>query len=556
MKNLLFLKLLSSDANTSVSKTKKIKSFIFLSFFALVLNSCENELVETNSTQSFNDEVTIKNGRLSFQSKEAFARVYKEYVEASDEKLIKYFQPLYNKGFYSLRPIASEENEKFLYDHYIKIVRNNPIRKVNKSSEDLFDYLDDIEDIVGDDTFSAFLNNDAEILVANEIYKYTDVGLFISKENKYNILQDVLDTKSISKNLTIETAESAKQAILAEYPNDGLTAINGDVSYFKQLYVDSDGSGGSSYNPTPSSPVSTNPSYTAFLNNLSNCNPHRGLFGNLFGGNNICIDRYENRRRVKTKAFNYNYFLVYHLGVKCVHQYRGWTGFWRVEDTDEIRLVVEAAQFQYDLNALTGNTAVNNQTKERYYFMNNQKVFYSPNTMTVPNWGTPSTTYFNMDSLPMIFKDDLSFEFFSTGWDWLDGQIQNGIDSNLKASNLNQYFYDTLYSTITSQLQTALGSSTTPPANRTFVAKFPEQGKLIFQKSVLTQGFGIGVRKRTFDWGAEFSLNTSKSDNSGWRMSGGAGNVLVRPTNFRVKIIGAARRGIGWHGSKFNVGID
>lgn len=547
---------------------KKIKSFIFLSFLALGLNSCENELVETNSTQDFKDEVTIKNGRLSFQSKEAFARVYKEYAEASDEKLIKYFQPLYEQGFYSLRPIASEENEKFLYDHYIKIVRNNPMRgTANKSGEDIFDYLDDLEDIVGDDTFSAFLNNDAEILVADEIYKYTDVGLFISKEDKYNILQDLLDTKSISKDLTIETAESAKQAILAEYPNDGLTAIDADISYFKLLYVDyyESGSGGGSggggsgpYNPTPGSPASTDPSYNAFLNNLSNCTPHSGLFGNLFGDNNVCIDKYEDRRRVKTKAFNYNYLLVYHLGVKCVHQYKGWTGFWRVEATDEIRLVVEAAQFQYDLDALLGNNAITNQTKERAYFMNNQKAFFTgPNTITFNNqWGTPIISYQNLTSLPPIFQDNLSFEFFGSGWDWLDGQIQNGIDSNLEASNLNQYFYNTLYSTVTSQLQTAFGSTTSTPPNRTFVAKYPQNGKLIFQKSVLTQGFGIGVRQRTFDWGAQFSFNASTSGNSGWRMSGGAGNVLVRPTNFRVKIIGAARRGGGWHGSKFNVGIN
>lgn len=150
----------------------------------------------------------------------------------------------------------------------------------------------------------------------------------------------------------------------------------------------------------------------------------------------------------------------------------------------------------------------------------------------------------------------LEFDSVDPGWDWLDNQIQNGIDSNLEASNLNQYFYNTLYSTVTSQLQTAFGSTTSTPANRTFVAKYPQNGKLIFQKSVLTQGFGIGVRERTFDWGAEFSFNASTSGDSGWRMSGGSGSVLVRPTNFRVKIIGAARRGGGWHGSKFNVGIN
>ena len=285
---------------------KKIKSFIFLLFLTLGLNSCENEITETNSTQNFKDEVTIKNGRLSFQSKEAFARVYKEYAEASDEKLIKYFQPLYEKGYYSLRPVVTENNEKFIYEHYLKKVRSNQLRSTtNREDEDIFDYLDDLEDIVGDDTFSAFLNDNAEILVADEVYKYTDVGLFISKEDKYNILQELLDVKNISQDLTIETSEIAKQAILTEYPADGLTVINEDVSYFKLLYIDpNDGSGGggygggSGYNPTPGSPTTTDPSYFAFLNNLSNCTPHSGLFGNLFGDNNVCIDKYENRRRV------------------------------------------------------------------------------------------------------------------------------------------------------------------------------------------------------------------------------------------------------------------
>lgn len=548
-------------------KIKKIKSFIFLSFLAIGLNSCENEIVETNSTQNIKDEVTIKNGRLSFPNKESFVEVYKEYAEASDEKLMKYFQPLYEKGFYSLRPIVTESNEQFLYDHYIKIVKNNQLLKASNNAieneDGPFDYLDDLEDIVGDDVFAAFLNNEAEILIDSKIYKYSDVGLFISEEDKYNILQEYLDTKNISKEIEIPTSESAKILFYDEVQCGGLNTtyqLTADIEYFSEIPCNTGGGygGGGSYNPTPGSPASTDPSYNAFLNNLSNCTPHSGLFGNLFGDNNVCIDKYESRRRVKTKAFNYNYFLVYHLGVKCVHQYKGWTGFWRVEATDEIRLVVEAAQFQYDLNALNGNTAINNLTKERAYFLNNQKILYTgPNNITLGQWNAPDITYSNLNSLPSIFKDDLSFEFFSTGWDWLDSQIQNGIDSNTKASKLNEWFYNGLYSEITGQIQTAINNSSYNPAkNRTFVAKFPEQGKLIFQKSVVDQGFGIGVRSKTFDWGAEFSFNASTSGNSGWRMSGGAGSVLVRPTNFRVKIIGAVRRGSGWHGSKFNVGIN
>lgn len=479
----------------------------------------------------------------------------------SDEKLGEYFNPLYKNGFHSLRPIVTESNENFLKNHYAEIAVNySSINMKAATDETAFDYLDDLEDIIGDDYFAAFLNNNAEIVVGTKIYKYTDVGLFITPEEQYSLLNAFLDEKNISKIIGIKTPDNYKQVILEEYPNNNVITISGGIEYFKMAPIYNDdadyGSGGPSpYVPTPGSVPSGDTSYVNFLNSLTSCQPNSGLFGNLFGENNVCIDKYERRRRVKTKAFNYNYLLVYHLGVKCVHQFRGDVGLWRTEAIDEVRLVVEAAQFQYDLNALNGNLAVNNQTKERYYFMNNKQIAYVPNSMTIPNWGAPSTTYFNLNSLPGIFKDDLSFEFFSTGWDWLDGQIQNGINSNLNASKLNEYFYNALYSTATSQIQNALGAQTLIPHNRTFVAKFPEQGKLIFQKSVLTIGTGIGVRQRTFDWGAEFSFNANDSGN-GWKFNGGAGNVIVRPSNFRVKIIGAARHGNSWHGSKFSVGIN
>lgn len=547
----------------------------------LIISSCENETVENVKSNSNTNGLTVKSNRFVFSSKEALAKFYKEYADASDEKLDQLMRPLYEKGFYSLRPIVTESNEQFVFEHYKKAMKkvNDNVYSIGEVttdevdgdvilsgdevilSNDYIDNLDDLEDIVGDDTFAAFLNSEAEIQVADELYKYTDVGLFITDIEKEAILDEYLISKNISSNLTIETSTTAKQALINEYPEEGLIDINGDISYFKMLPPDDGESGGGGsgggYTPTSGSPASTDPSYNAFISNLSNCDTDPGLFGNWFGDNYKCIDRYENRRRVKTKAFNYNYLLVYHLGVKCVHQYRGWTGFWRVEATDEIRLAVEAAQFEYDADKLLGNTAINNMTRDRYYFMNNQKIHYFPNSITVPNYGAPSITYAGLNDLPKIFQDDLSFEFFGTGWDWLDSQIQNGINSNLTAGHLNSYFYNTLYSTATSQLRTALNNnSINAPANRTFVAKFPENGKLIFQKSVLTQSFGNGVSRRTFDWGAEFRFNASASANGSWSMSGGQGSVLTRPSNFKVKLIGAARRGSGWHGNKFSVGIN
>lgn len=545
----------------------KIKYLFIFVVSLLLFQSCELDKIENlEKINGDNNNLKIVDGRLVFENKELFAKFYKKYADASDAELGKLFQPLYEKGFYSLRPIVLEENEKFLYEHYNKL-EAQPLRKnFTQSSDDTFDYLDDLEDIIGDDAFAAFLNNEAEILVQGKIYKYTDVGLFIVPNDKYSKLDTYLDAKNISDDLIEPTAQSARTNFFNQLDciNNAVYSViaapnEPDVEYYNTGL----GCGGGGYSPgsntpAPNSPASSDASYNSFLNNLSSCSPQSGLFGNLFGDNNVCIDKYESKRRVKTKAFNYNYLLVYHLGVKCVHQFRGWTGFWRVEATSEIRLVVEAAQFEYDANAVLGNNAVNNQSLERLYFMNNQKVHYGgPNTINIPNANLPTTTYFNQTSLPTIFKDDLSFEFYSTGWDFLDSQIQNGINSSLNAGRLNTYFYNNLYSTAKAQLQFALGQGVIPPPNRTFVAKFPQQGKLIFQKAVLNTGLNIGVRQKTFDWGAQVSFNASDNGQGAWTMGNPQpGNILILPTNFRVKIIGAARNGAGWHGSKFNVGID
>jgi hypothetical protein len=564
---------------TKQNKTKqnKTKHFILIAILSIAVfsfNSCENEKLDTtNSPIISNNEITIKNGRLFFQNKESLSKIYKEYANASENKLSELLDPLYEKGFYSLRPIVTAENEELLYKHYIKSLHPRLKSSISKTafiSEDTdtaLDHLDDVEEIIGDDTYAALLNTNAEIQVAEDIYKYTDVGLFIVKENAINQLENYLTTKNISQDLVFETPETVKETINLEFPQEGLTNINSDILYFRttsseqELTSISNERFNSKYNTNTISKSAAyeDPNYNTFLNSLGSCSPVKGLFGNLFGDNNVCIDKYESRRRVKTKAFNYNYLLVYHLGVKCVNQYRGWTGFWRVDSTDEIKLIVEAAQFEYNANALLGNNAVNNQTRERSYFMNNQKAYFvGPNNYTFNDqWNQPILSYVNQTSLPQIFQDNLTYEFFGTGWKWLDEQVQKGIDSNLKASQFNEWFYDGLYNITKSQLQTAFGYNVLPPTSRTFVAKFPENGKIIIQKTVNSQGFNIGVRESTFDWGAQLCFSASNGG-SNWNVQPNTGScdLLVKPKNFRVKIIGAIRYGNTWHGSKFNVGIN
>ncbi len=555
----------------TVHSTQYSLLIIYSLLISLFLNSCQREETEYNiKTTTPVNQIYYSNNRFVFKTKEEFVKKYKESVNLSDELLFKNLKQYYDQGFLSLRPIISEENEKYIFDHYKELLSNKSnlddqfLKRTSEDIEDL-DYFDQIEDVIGDDTFSLFLNSNGEIQIGEDIYKYTDVGLFICNIENYEELNNYILSKNISQNLTEATSPEAKNEILNEFPQSGLTMVNNEISYYRITTEESEINDASLPNTSinqkfniTSKSTTTDPSYLAFLSNLQECEEESGLFGNLFGDNNVCIDRYETRRRVKTKAFNYDYLLVYHLGVKCVHQYRGWTGLWRVEATDEIRLIVEAAQFEYDADKLLNQTLSFNQLQEKLYYINDTKILYQPNSITLNGF---TYTNLNQSNLAPIFQNTgkgLTFEFFETGSNELNNLIQNGINSSLNAKKVNEYFYNGLYQYITSQLKVALNNSNfTPPENRTFVSKFPKSGKVIIQKSVHNSGNNIGVRENTFDFGGEIKLSGADDGSGAWNISQvGPGNQLTRPKDLRFKLIGAARHGNGWHGSKFQDGIE
>lgn len=95
--------------------------------------------------------------------------------------------------------------------------------------------------------------------------------MFISKTDKFSSIKDFIAVKNISEDITIKTSETALQALLEEYPNNGLTQINEDVSYFKsrpdtdrQQHLYSNEGGGGDNPVTPGVPISSDPTYVDF----------------------------------------------------------------------------------------------------------------------------------------------------------------------------------------------------------------------------------------------------------------------------------------------------
>ncbi|MCW4451156.1 hypothetical protein OK344_02930 [Kaistella sp. BT6-1-3] len=527
----------------------KIATFSFLTLVA----SCREELPNTEKTNDVSiQESSVKNGRLYFPNKESLQFAYDKVKNADDEAIAKYID---SKNIISLRPVVTKENEKLVNDKLqtrISYLKTNKRFMATKNAgariandEEIADDIDDLEEIVGDDAYSAFLNQQAEIQVADEIYKYTDVGLFIVPEENYQELGDYLAVRNISDDLLYPTDESVKENFIESQPTNQRISVDTNIDYFNARIapIDPDsgggGGGGGTYYPPV---VDPNQQMVNFINGLQNCSPTNGLFDGIFGDSDICKDQYESRYRVKTKAYNYNYYLVYNLGVKVKHQYKGWTGIWRKENCDELRLGVIGGQFSYDYSSYFQypQTQYNITT----IYNNNSRLMFDATTYWSQN-GLNITGY-STQGFPKILQDDIVIEQFSNN-QYINQAIQAG-NKALTADKLNQQFWNYVIPTLGTWWQN-LGKPAPTANNITYMYKAPTYGKILIQKTFYNSAYNDDKLEKSFDWGFQVGFNLDPSTGN---ISPTTGEGLHKPQEFRVLMYGIAKRNGQWHGSKIN----
>ncbi|MGI9650891.1 hypothetical protein [Chryseobacterium sp. RLHN22] len=523
-----------------------------------ILGSCSEELTNIDSTSPELEikDASVKNGRLYFPNKESLQYHYDQIKNESEEVIAQYVD---DKNFISLRPVLTEKNEKListkLNERINKIqqrAKNNPkgfaARYISSvtSDEEIIDDIDDLEEIVGDDAYGAFLNDQAEIQVGPEIYKYTDVGLFVVNEAKYNSLEPYLLSQNISTDIMVRTDETQRLNYFQMHPCNQLTTVYDDISYYNGLDCGSTGGG---YNPggggggyTPPPVVDPNIQMTNFINGLQNCSPKNGLFDGVFGDSDVCIDKYESRYRVKTKAYNYNYYLVYNLGVKVKHQYKGWTGIWRKENAQEIRLGVISGQFSYDYASQLHQPAT--QYGITTIYNNNSRMMFDANV----NWSQNGLNIigYSTQAFPKILKDDIVIEQFSNN-QYINQAIQAG-NKQLTADKLSQHFWNYVVPN-TGEWWQNLGKSKPAANNITYTYKAPEFGKILIQKTMYQHNYNDDKLEKSFDWGFQIGFKMGDDGNISPDTSGSA---LKKPQEFRILMYGIAKRNGVWHGSKIN----
>lgn len=548
--------------------------------------SCEVDYLDEKAQSDMESlEIRVLNNRMYFPNKEIFVETFKKYADESNDEIYKFINKYYDGDFSSLRIPATESNEEMVFNKYKKrIERFSNDYGYSRYEGDIYDDIDDLEEIIGDEAFSAFLNEKAEIQVGNIIYKYTDVGLFYATVENYNVLDHYLEIMNVSKDLLVSTEEGARQGIERSIPNTGETILeNGTLFYFiapcangsdpfsqqrcaTMIGGGSTGTGGSGGTSGGGNGGGgqTQPldGLQPFLDNLNNCNSRNGLFGTLFGTNKICIDKYESDHRVKTKVFNYNYYLVYHIGAKVKHQKKGWTGIWRQQDTDVVAAGIEMAQFEYDYTPILQPDLGRINQNEFNYAYKPLNIRYNVNTSI---WDNPygnapftfirSETFISNNFYPRVFWDDLIIESYGNNniVDWAIGLA----DKQLTSDNLNKLFWNELYKNVRNQLKNLTNNNGfEPPQNITLISNHPRYGKLLVQKSYYSNCSNCSKRDKTFDFDGAAQVGISFNGNNGkFSYSGGAGQ-LVLPKSMKVKMYGVAKRNGVWHGSKIEVGLD
>ncbi|HAP94815.1 MAG TPA: hypothetical protein DCP54_03505 [Chryseobacterium sp.] len=510
--------------------------FLLAGGMLLSLNSCREEAFsegKVENTTSLTDS-NIKNGRLYFPNKESLKAKYEELKNLSNKDIVNY---LSNKKFESLRPIITDENEtqviETIKERKINLSKNqgisNKVAAQNPPTvEDVLTDLDDLEEIVGDDAYSAMLNGEAEIQVADKIYKYTDAGLFITPAQKYDVLVNYLDAKNISRNLLEPTEEAVVQEFIANMPSGELVTVNEDIEYYNSFVPlpDTDPDG----DPVPSGPSgptnnpSSDPEISQIVEGLKIGEIRKPKLGNIFGTTWVTDDKYEDRRRVKVKFYSQDLWLVYAIGCKVKHQYKGWTGTWRKENADKLGIGVNsiAWSFTHPVHFAQGLPG------QRYFF--EDKVF------------TSLDQYYNYVNMGPAKMPTLPFE------KKIDGVIEWVVNTtSLTPEQLRKLFYEQAW-----KQAVKIGQAYNKKYNK--VAFVVDTGTLTY-----IQYFDFSqvednqdVIERVFDWGVATPQVT-------YTFGGGVGNGanitsyefnFNHPTATKVNMYGIAKKNGGWHGVK------
>lgn len=535
---------------------RKKYNFIFFVLFISFFLSCEdeNQKVVVKTESILLNKIEVKNERLYFPNKTTFQDFYNSLKNKKENETAEILEKqFYSKGFYSLKPIVNENTEFEIENHLKKFRENLSLNQsvTNRTmtigegvivddydDEIILDHYDDLEEVIGEDVFASLLNSDAEVQVGDVIYKYTDSGLLMANIDYVDEIYKFMKTNNVNSLSNFYKIKKNNK-----YPkfnlNGGLKSVNKHVnSYLAERVQAIDpeyGGGGGTTQPIETTYIPTTISnLNTTIDGLGVCTPSSPWVGNMFGTTKVCIDKYESNRRVKLKYYSVDFFLAFSIGVKVKHQFKGWTGIWRQEDSDEIALGINSVTWFFDHSKIFANTS--NNMIVNYYTTDNGKLYKSINSYN-------NAIYVGQDkpipSLP-IKNLDIVIEVAT-----------NTIGAELTEYQIRKLFWNQIYDQA-KKIMTSLNKN----MNEVGVI-INQNGRTVIQYyNLSTRCNNCSKQEKVFDWG----IVTPKMTYTFGADSGGDFNVnygfkdltfdFKHPNVTGLNMYGMVKRNGNWHGFK------
>ncbi|WP_395054540.1 hypothetical protein [Flavobacterium sp.] len=420
---------------------KKLLKLLFIITPLLIFTKCALPDESLKNDENIDLSILkIENGILNLPSKDYILQIVKEFKTGVKEQNDFYSQikKLQDLGYKPLTPflngLTTNEIQEFVVRKKERINKRNidfGLYQSNKNSQDL--ELDIDDELISDPVLSSLLNENREIIIADILYKYTELGLFyIEKQNK-QVLYDYYDNKTPQERYALinqynnEHSTTDKPQEIIEQLGQGLTTFRismPDTAYTVDEY--GGGGGGGSSAPTGGNGV-FNPADFGACEIMS-----QGFFEQIFGESESCYDYYNDNRRVKVKYFNQNFGIFSSIGCSTRLQKRehlnllfGTISWWEKSYAQKIRMGVNNLTYTYNFNVPVYNSAQYNYQTTFFEYNN---VRYNINGQVIPTIPTSAGSFnFPVDNNNNVI--DITVLGYNAMF--TNGQVNQAIDAAL-----------------------------------------------------------------------------------------------------------------------------
>ena len=300
--------------------------------------------------QSINGIVSL-GSILQIKNKESLQNIINLYKnnEVNQNKFNEAITIFENYGFRSLNPEIGNYNEikieNFIERKKVRLEKRNFDFNFVVDTDSTEISIDD--ELIDDPALASLLNEEREIVVGNDFYKYTEMGLFFCDFEKKDLMLNYL------KNLN----PSTRILFITEYdPTNAPTIkeITPDIKLFQPESLFSNDLSIKKRPLTLRAIDTYSPQSDLIKENLPICYvDSQGFFEKIFGAGESCLSYMSDGKRVKTKFWNKNYFLFASIGCKVKfqkHKIKWYASWWEKSYANKIELGVNYITYEYNFN--------------------------------------------------------------------------------------------------------------------------------------------------------------------------------------------------------------